>query len=183
MIPYQTSKIAIAGNARSGKDTLARLLIKRNSPQTSKTWAFADAIKDCVRDRIYSKHKISVWTDDDEQKKIIRPDIVAYGQDVKRHLGESIWSDLVFEQIKSASEDNHIITDLRFPIEYDRCRAEGYTIIFVEMQDDEKIVPPANKSEAENNPKLRSMADFILQWKKGDSLETARITNNQTNKH
>ena len=106
--------IGIAGNARSGKDTLGENFVKILADQgiKAKRYSFAHELKKSVDDFLIREIGISAFTEDEEEKKIIRPFLVFWGTDMMRKINNNIW----VEKIESSLYDNHvnIITDLRF---------------------------------------------------------------------
>ena len=83
--------IGIAGFARSGKDTFyqrsAQLLSKEGYKSTR--IAFADALKNELNELLLSNIGISAFTEEDQEKDLIRPLLVTYGTHLRRHLNES----------------------------------------------------------------------------------------------
>ncbi|MEY2997965.1 MAG: hypothetical protein RIQ82_1346 [Bacteroidota bacterium] len=151
--------IGIAGFARSGKDTAAKILqqkIKERWDIDMKIVSFAKALKqDC--DPFLQKHLgISAFSEIPLEKEIIRPILVAYGQSMKKRFGDTIWLDKAL----SAASSRGIIPDVRFPIEIDSLKRMGAPIIYVEKID----VMPANNLEEENDEALRQKADYMVSW-------------------
>lgn len=86
--------------------------------------AFADALKDDLDDWLKEKYGISSWTDDTNEKKIIRPFLVAHGCGKRIQTQGKYWVDKIDEQIKNESwihinDPKHVIfiSDVRFPNE------------------------------------------------------------------
>ena len=91
--------IGIAGFARSGKDTAAKILqqkIKERWDIDMKIVSFAKALKqDC--DPFLQKHLgISAFSEIPLEKEIIRPILVAYGQSMKKDLATLYGSTKLF---------------------------------------------------------------------------------------
>lgn len=129
-----TTVVMLGHQARVGKDTLAEILVREK--QFIRT-AFADALKDSVEylydlsheqlygslketmDTRYPNHRDS--SDQPDYKPFLTPRRILqlYGQD-QRSLYPNIWAELVFRDInRSEYTENYVITDFRFPNEYD----------------------------------------------------------------
>ena len=77
--------------------------------------AFADCLKsEC--DELLSKHMgISAFTENTEEKEIIRPLIVTYGTHIRRKLNKNCWIDKINGMVKSFLNDIiTFVTDVRF---------------------------------------------------------------------
>lgn len=112
MTQYKPIVIGVGGFARSGKDTfvkVAKQVLKDNGYSCIKL-AFADALKEEIDPFLRQHYDISAWTDDTDEKKIIRPYLVAHGCG-KRMFGDGrYWID----QIDQAIESIHFTTDVIF---------------------------------------------------------------------
>ena len=113
--------IGLSGYARSGKDTVANLLVLNYS---FKRLAFADAIKDAVlllNPILDNGRRVSDVVNDYgwEVAKAnieVRRLLQVMGTEVGRKLiDEYIWIDKVFNQIEP--DKRFVITDVRFPVE------------------------------------------------------------------
>ena len=120
---YKPVVIGVGGFARAGKDTfvkVAKKILKENG-YSSIRLAFADTLKEEIDNFLIQHYAISAWTDDAEQKKIIRPYLVAHGCG-KRMIGDGkYWIDRLDAAIKNIhfNEDVIFISDCRFPNEAD----------------------------------------------------------------
>lgn len=147
--------IGIAGNARSGKDTLGENFVKILSDQgiKAKTYSFAYELKKSVDSFLKEQLGISSFTENDEEKKIIRPFLVFWGTDVMRKLNNSIW----VEKLESSLDNNQvsIITDLRFINELDWIKENKGLSLLIEREG----VKPANDYEEQNNNDMSDRVD------------------------
>jgi len=126
--------IALTGKFRSGKDVVARYLFEKYGYAR---FAFGDELKEDFHKRY------------PEIPRIPKPRIgyQMHGQMMRRLLGENIWVDKCFNSIKSylsRSDERHgilsiVITDLRQPNEYERCREAGFVIVRVNCPDELRI--------------------------------------------
>jgi hypothetical protein len=114
--------IGVGGFARSGKDTfvkIARKILKEHGYSSMKL-AFADALKEEIDPFLVTNYGISAWTDDTEQKKIIRPFLVAHGCGKRQQTNGQYWVDKIDKEIEGVRcEDVIFISDCRFPNEVD----------------------------------------------------------------
>lgn len=156
--------IGICGNARCGKDTMAELIqeVLADINVKSKKINLADSLKDEVREFVDKTLGIDVYTDNTEEKTIIRPLLVTWGTHVRRKLDPNVWIKQAAE--KMTEQCVYIVPDIRFPNELEWLRQHKSYCIFIDRMDGDKIVPPANPEEAENNPILKENSDFQLTW-------------------
>lgn len=148
--------ILICGNATVGKDSLTECFLDILSEKGVRCSdeAFADSIKFDLIECIDTRLKIDVLLPSPEEKKIIRPILVAYGEAAKK-VNPLVWVDSVLDRIKYKKENNDeiiIISDCRFPIEIERVKEfHDVKIIhlsrFVEKEGEKHFIPPANQNE------------------------------------
>lgn len=159
--------IGIAGAARAGKDTLCRALqrvfLEMNIPSQRKSIA-GDTIKKDFKELLKNSFNIDSFTEDLEEKEIIRPLMVEYGK-IARLKTEGRY---FIERCQISKDYVNIIPDIRY-VEYPRDEVQwlkeevGGFLIFVER----KGIYDANDTEKVNNKIIRNMADLKLSW---DSL-------------
>jgi ABC-type dipeptide/oligopeptide/nickel transport system ATPase component len=156
--------IGICGNARCGKDTMAELIqeVLTDIGIKSKKINLADSLKDELRDFVDQTLGIDVYTNNTEEKSIIRPLLVTWGTHVRRKLDEDIWLKKAVEKMQD--ECVYIIPDIRYPNEMDWLRQHNSYCIFIDRIDGDILIPPANDDEALNNPILKENSDFQLTW-------------------
>ena len=83
----------IAAFARSGKDTFAKILkniSKEKYGLDSEIISFANALKKALDPWLIEEFGISAFTQDEHEKKIIRPILVAWGE-AKRQINPNYW--------------------------------------------------------------------------------------------
>lgn len=168
----QKTIIGLCGNARCGKDTMARLIQEALADINvkSKKINLADSLKDELRVFVYDRLGIDVDTDNTEEKAIIRPLLVTWGTNIRRKLDVNIWIKKALE--KMTEQCVYIVPDIRFSNELAWLRQHNSYCIYIDRIDGENIVPPANEDEAANNPILKANSDFQLTWQTvGDEKE------------
>jgi hypothetical protein len=172
--------IAIAGNARCGKDTLGKnfsFLLKEYGIKSS-VYSFADELKRETDDFLKQTLGISSYTDDDNEKAIIRPFLVFWGTEIRRKLSPTIWVDKVLERIKE--DEVAIITDLRFENELEFVKSHNGSIIYLSrVKEDGSQVPPANLYEESNNNIIAAKADSNFTWLTSDDENMLKSLSNE----
>ena len=193
--------IGISGVARSGKDlftTVAQEVLKQRDLKTER-FALAYELKSDLKDLIHAKTGIDVFTENTEEKNIIRPLLVAYG-DVMRKITEGkYWTQKVEQRLGKSNADVVFITDIRYDhyIE-DECawlqNKQGGKLIHVtkyvmssmpqgkrfSKNKQTKVYQAApNEHELINDPKVRKRADLKIEWE-DVSNQGGDITKNAT---
>jgi len=172
--------IAIAGNARCGKDTLGKnfsYLLKEYGIKSS-LYSFADELKRETDDFLKQTLGISSYTDDDNEKAIIRPFLVFWGTEIRRKLNPTIWVDKVLKRIKE--DEVAIITDLRFENELEFVKSHNGSIIYLSrVNEDGSQVPPANSYEESNNNIIAAQADSNFTWLSSDDDKLLKSLSNE----
>lgn len=176
--------IAIAGHARSGKDSLYSILEKHYAKQglICKRFAFADELKYEVDEFLTAKVGVSAWTSDNVEKAMIRPFLVFWGTEFRRGQNADYWIECMknSENWRDSNADVHIITDLRFSNEYLWLKGLDATCIYLsrELANGELLQAP-NEHERVNNAWLQDHADINFLWPTFDNLsELEEFTNN-----
>jgi len=148
--------IGISGSARSGKDTLGSNIVQILSDQgiKAKTVSFANELKESVNKFLIDQTGISAFTEDDEEKKLIRPFLVCWGTEIMRSIDDRIWIDKLEENL--SSDCVNIITDVRFKNELDWIKQNNGLTVFLNREN----INPANKTEEENNAFLSKSVDL-----------------------
>lgn len=185
--------IGVAGYARSGKNLFCDIASKQLSENynlTSKTFALAYELKMECGDFIKEKLNLDVFSEKTEDKNRFRPMLVWYA-DVKRTESEGRhWLECVNRRMKDADSDIVFISDVRFS-EYPKdeiywiknelngklVHIDKFTYGFptdgrvVRVKNDltKKIYTDApNITESINNPKIKKVADYVLEWEHVD---------------
>lgn len=178
--------IGVSGFARSGKDlftSVAQSILEEHGYKTER-FALAYELKSDLKDLIKEKTNIDVFTEKTEEKNIIRPLLVAYG-DVMRKISEGkYWTSKVERRIKDSKADFVFITDIRYDFyPQDECtwlqnKMGGKLVHITKYKlstmpsgkrfSKNKIVKiydeAPNDHELFNNPKVMKRADVAVEW-------------------
>jgi hypothetical protein len=172
--------IAIAGNARCGKDTLGKNISELLNEYgiKSSTYSFADELKRETDRFLLETIGISAYTDNDEEKLVIRPFLVFWGTEIRRKINPRIWVDKVFQRIKS--DEVAIITDLRFDNEFEFVKSNNGSVIYLSrINTDGSYVGPANVYEKTNNDFLAKNADSNFTWLSSNDSSLLKSLSNE----
>ena len=168
--------IGVGGCARAGKDTFASILT-RNLQQAGKSVkriALADPLKADVDGFLTKNLGVSAFSQIPEEKLLIRPMLVWYGDAQRKRTGGRYWIDLAKKAIEESNYDYYIITDVRYDV-YEKdelyflknevngvlCHVSKY---FVMPNGTKEFVSPANDHEAQNDPKIKAAAHHRIEW-------------------
>jgi ribosomal silencing factor RsfS len=160
--------IGISGYARTGKDTFGISLqrILKTYKINCELIAFANVLKEDLDGFLLEKFNISAFTKKDEEKFLIRPILVAYGES-KRNQSPNYWIDQIKEKVKNKLI---IITDVRYENEARWVIDSGGFLIHLNRQrDDGSYIEAPNPQEAKNNPKVENLASLKIVWQTVES--------------
>ena len=168
--------IGISGVATSGKDTFFTILQQYLDLYGIKVqrFALADKLKDELDPFLKSHVGISAWTSNPEEKKTIRPMLVAYGKVKRIQSNGKHWTRQIEPDLKKALAQGIIpvVTDIRYA-EYDGdevhwLRQFGGKLVYVSRYVEElgtvRFIAPPNEDEARNDIHLRNAATKVIQW-------------------
>lgn len=123
--------IGVGGYARAGKDTfvkIARKIVEENG-YIGYREAFADVLKNELSEFIMKYYGIDVWTENNSEKSIIRPLLVAHGCQKRVQTDGKYWIDKIDEKIGRVDVTNRnvviFVSDCRFPNEVDWINKKG----------------------------------------------------------
>lgn len=156
--------IGIGGLARSGKDTLAKNLsevIQEDWGCDVKIFSFAEELKSQMDGFLIKNYGISAFTENTEEKIIIRDLLVCHAETMKKFYKQTIWADLVIDKIDSDPKRFFpIISDVRFDFEAERVQDQGGLIVHVSKVGNQ----PPNEIEYLNDPLVSKIADLNHTW-------------------
>lgn len=192
--------IGISGLARSGKDlftTVSQEVLKEHGIKSEK-YALAYELKSDLKDLIYKKTGIDVFTENTEEKNIIRPLLVAYGDVMRKISTGKYWTQKIEQSIGKSKADVVFITDIRYDhyLE-DECtwlkfKQSGKLIHITKYQfgplpqgkrfSKNKITKiyqnAPNEHESINDPKVKKRADIAIEWEDVSLKNEGDITKN-----
>lgn len=208
-MPNKPIVIGVGGFARSGKDTfvkIARKILKEQGYNAIRL-AFADALKDEIDPFLKKHYGISAWTEDLEEKKLIRPFLVAHGCGKRIQSNGRYWIEKI-DYLIGAHHNSHainpnevvdvvFISDCRFPneVEWVHNKWNGWFIHLSKysvnngMQYDsftgketgriewKQFDDAPNVEEAENDPICQRKSDLLLEMENAIEREK-RLTGN-----
>jgi len=158
------SFIGISGSARSGKDTLCRALIRKFKKMNKKVERLSiagDLIKKDLNSLIKNVAGIDTFTENTEEKEMIRPLLVEYGKILRKKTKGRYFLD----NFEEKPDTIHIIPDIRY-CEYEKDEIywlknekNGF-LIYLEREN----IKPANETEEKNNKIIKTIADTCIFW-------------------
>lgn len=179
--------IGIGGSARSGKDLFAKVAVEILNEHNVKAERFALAyeLKNDLKDLIFNKTGIDVFTEKTEEKNIIRPLLVAYGDVMRKISNGKYWTNKLEQRIGKSKADVVFITDIRYDhyvedecswLQFKQCGKLVHITKYklgpapskrrVSTSKPVKIYEAVpNEHEMLNNPKVKKRADFAFEWK------------------
>jgi hypothetical protein len=165
-------KIAISGKARTGKNTVSKILTSY-IPGEVATIAFADPIKRMAEEMFPSMPKEFLYGKSEYRSKIIpgafkneqplsvRDLLIDIGTNLGRSYKEDIWLDAFDYHLKTALNNSKsvIITDVRFRNEFDHLKSLGFYQIRVSRETNLEInhISETNQDSINDNE-----FDYIL---------------------
>lgn len=166
--------IGISGYARSGKDTFGEALknILNKYGIKAKTYALATQLKFDISFLTEGDFNISAFTKDNEEKKIIRPLLVGYGE-AWRKANPDHWIEILDSSLEPRVLP--IITDIRYENEADYVlENQGFLLNLSRSLPNGDFVQPANEEEKLNAPKVQEKSCFNFCWQ---TTENEKIIN------
>jgi hypothetical protein len=136
---------------------------------------------------------ISAFTQVPEEKILIRPMLVWYGDAQRKRTNGRYWVDLAKKTIDESNYDFYIVTDVRYDV-YEKdelyflkketkgvlCHISKYSIV----DGVKKFVLPANDHEEANNPKIKAAAQHRIEWEdEGKMTAEELLLNPKLNEH
>lgn len=187
--------VGLGGCARSGKNTFAAILknILQQSGRSVLEIALADPLKSHCDAFLKDHLNISAFTQIPEEKLLIRPMLVWYGDVQRRRTNGRYWIDIASKIIAETTFDYYIITDIRYDV-YEKdelywlknewngklCHIKKYNTVYDFSAGSyiKDYVEPANDHEKLNDPRIRASAHCRVEWKDVGKLTTTELINN-----
>jgi len=158
--------ILVGGCARTGKSLMGRCILRFLAENNicAKEYAFANELKKECNPFTLLNLGISSFTEDDDEKPIIRSLLRCWGTDIWRKLDKDHWIKKVELAIKNDSTPHiAVINDGRFENEVLWAQKSGF-VIHLERTIGGEILPPNNKDEQENDPIVKELANYRHVW-------------------
>ena len=187
--------IGVSGFARSGKNLfcdIAQKVLKEKYNLTSKTYALAYFLKKDCEPFIQEKLGLSAFSEKTEDKNAFRDMLVWYGGVKRKQSHGRYWTGLLYEELKNDTNDVNFISDIRY-VEYvddevfwlkkqlggKLIHVSKYTYGFptdgrhYRINDKSKKIygEAPNQHEALNDPKIRFLADYKVEWEQIVSVD------------
>lgn len=172
----KTACVGICGVATAGKDTFFSLLKEYLATHgiEVRRFALADKLKHEIDPYLTSQFGISAFTTNPEEKKLIRPSLVAHGFVRRQQSKGTYWTKQLEQPLLEAMKSGivPVVTDIRYA-EFDEdeiywVRKFGGRLAYITryhlVEDGKRFVQPPNEDERRNDPKLRAQADHIVEW-------------------
>lgn len=158
--------VGLTGLARSGKDLLCSKLMERGNVLRL---AFADELKNDVREFLISRYGIDILNCTADEKEVVRPILVAHGCAMRKMSNGEHWIKQIHSKaVDYALQSLAVVTDVRFPNELAWIRKLGGALVHVRrynvVNGERWYLSPPNVEEAEHDPRMRELADFKLEW-------------------
>ncbi len=181
----------ICGVATAGKDTFFAVLRDYLKPYgvNIQRFALADKLKDEINPYLTSQFDISAWTTNPEEKKLIRPSLVAHGYVRRMQSKGTYWTKQIEQPLQEAMSKGvvPVVTDIRYAeysedevywitkfggklvyiTRYENVMMHGGLNLNDNNQDGpmtRRFIQPPNEDERRNDPKLRAAASHIVEW-------------------
>ena len=156
--------IGVSGYARSGKDTFyerCKLILEKEGYKVCR-FGFADALKqEC--DEFLSKHTgISAFTENEEEKEMIRPLLVTWGTHIRRKLDANCWIKKIQGDVVQKLREGYyvFVTDVRFKNEAEWVKINSGMLVNITREG----IGPANHDEHKQSHHLRRLVSQKIFW-------------------
>jgi hypothetical protein len=171
--------ICTSGSARCGKNTFIELSksILNEIGIKALSLAFATELKLEINDFLIKKYGISSFTQNNEEKLIIRPHLVELGKKRREESNGNYWIDKVSRQLESCFKNYDIvmIEDCRYLNEINWIHSLDGKVVYIERSlENGKLLLPANDEEAAQDPYLRNNKDYFVSWPTEKNLDILR---------
>lgn len=142
--------IGLSGPAGSGKDTVRAILEKENGFHGK---AFADPLRDMAKSFLSAGGISTSYMTDRHLKESVIPElgfsyrriVQTLGTEWGRSLDQDVWLNIVKSSIQKNPNRNYVISDVRFPNEFNWIKESGGVIWYIQ-RDVEKVIAHASES-------------------------------------
>lgn len=201
----KTNVIGIGGVATTGKDLAASILSAKLADRglTVQRVALASPLKGDLDEFCEKNFGFSSYTQVPEEKQLIRPALVWYGDAQRKRTGGRHWIDQAQATIDKSAADVIIVTDVR----YDHYEKDEVYWITRELNGllvhvsqftwatplttkvsnptrERVFVAPANDHEMLNDPKVKAKAQCVVEWENvGKLTQSELLVHPKLNEH
>lgn len=178
--------IGITGLAGDGKDSVCNILekfFKTHSEYSFQRMALADELKIDCRDALIDMFDVDPVNCSRIGKEKIRPFLVFYGKLLRGKSKGRHWTNIINKKLSGFYSEKNIfcVPDVRYA-EYPEDEAQwvkshaGVIIHVTKYSMTESLPPqkiytsPVNREERENDPRLKQLADYFIEWQGSDNL-------------
>ena len=166
--------VAVTGFARSGKNSLCSLMetVCKEKSLKVKTFSFAYALKKDLDSFCREHFNISSFSEK-EEKSIIRPILIAYGESKRKITEGTYWWKKVMSDINDFYDSGGniaLVSDLRFKefehdeIDFIKSYANSLTFCVQRILSNGQLLQPAHDSESRNSTRLIDCSDAVVRW-------------------
>ena len=151
--------IGFTSFAGAGKNFYGKLLetyLWEESVDIGVEFSFALELRKEVDDFLQKQTGISAFTEDRDEKKIIRPFLVFWGTHFRRAQDPDYWVKKLEKTIDAGVYDLPIITDVRYKNEVEWIQGRGGVVISI----DRDGIEAPNKEEGEEYPIVKAIAKY-----------------------
>ena len=177
--------VAVTGVIRSGKNSFADLIqaeLKDTAPNLIvEQFSFAFHLRQELFQFINDNLNIDAFTEDEKEKAIIRPLLIAYGNAKREVSKNQYWIEKLHRKIERSNCDVALITDLRFAETEDdelgwlkRNRGFNFHLKrykFSQLRNNKVYEKAPNEFEKRNNPKLEANAKRVIEIERYKKIE------------
>lgn len=166
--------IGISAVSRAGKDTLCKILsgLFHADGIKAQRFALADELKVDLAPFVQDKFGVDLFNVEGESKELIRPLMVAYGGAKRIESKGTYWTSKLDKRINESCAQVGIVTDARYTSSFSGyekdedvwLKERGALLIHVTRLVDGVPLAPPNDHEEQNDPILKSQADYHLVW-------------------
>jgi len=177
MSDIKTKKIiGISGLARSGKNLFCDIAIQELNKRgySAKQYALAYFLKKDCEQFVKEKLNLNVFSENTEEKNIFRELLVWYGSIKRKQTEGRYWTSLLYKEIEKEPSDIVFISDIRY-VQYLKDEVHwiqkelGGKLVHLSkytVNDDYMhiYVEPPNEHERINDPLIKGLADYTVEW-------------------
>lgn len=168
--------IGISGLARAGKNLFCDIAIQElnNRGYSAKQYALAYFLKKDCEQFVKEKLNLNVFSENTEEKSIFREFLVWYGGVKRKQTEGRYWTSLLYKEIEKDPSDIVLVSDIRYAqylkdeVQWIQNELQGklvhiskYTVL---SDDTRKYTEPPNEHERINDPLIRGLSDYTVEW-------------------